>query len=79
MTTLAKLAIVALLSLFASSCMMDVHFGHGKTGNVQAVEETRNVADNFTEVFASEGIYVLVTQDSASTIPGAADGNLIYL
>ena len=79
MTTLAKLAIVALLSLFASSCMMDVNFGHGKTGNGQVVEETRNVAENFTEVLASEGIDVFVTQDSEFKITVEADENIIDL
>lgn len=79
MTTLARLAIAVLLSLFASSCMMDVNFGHGKTGNGQIVEETRAVSEDFTEVLASEGIDVFVTQDSEFKISVEADDNIIDL
>ncbi|WP_285653566.1 head GIN domain-containing protein [Allomuricauda sp. NBRC 101325] len=79
MTTLARLAITVLLSLFASSCMMDMNFGNGKTGNGQVVEETRNVDGNFTVVSASEGIDVFVTQGSEYKISVEADENIIDL
>ncbi len=79
MTTLARLAIAVLLSLFASSCMMDMNFGNGKTGNGQVVEETRNVDENFTIVSASEGIDVFVTQGSEYKISVEADENIIDL
>ena len=79
MTTLARLAIAVLLSLFASSCMMDVNFGNGKTGNGQVVEETRNIPEEFTEVLASEGIDVFVTQDSEFKIRVEGDENIIDL
>ncbi len=79
MTTLARLAIAVLLSLFASSCMMDVNFGNGKTGNGEIVEETRAVSEDFTEVLASEGIDVFVTQDSEFKISVEADENIIDL
>jgi len=77
MTTLARLAIAALLSLFASSCMMDMNFGNGKTGNGEIVEESRNITEDFTEVYASEGIDVFVTQDSEFKITVEADENII--
>ena len=79
MTTLARLAIAVLLSLFASSCMMDVNFGHGKTGNGEIVEESRGVSEDFTEILASEGIDVFVTQDSEFKISVEADENIIDL
>ncbi len=79
MTTLARLAIAVLLSLFASSCMMDMNFGNGKTGNGQIVEETRNIDENFTIVSASEGIDVFVTQGSEYKISVEADENIIDL
>jgi len=79
MTTLARLAIAALLSLFASSCMMDVNFGNGKTGNGEVVEETRNITEEFDVVLASEGIDVFVTQGSEFKISVEADENIIDL
>ena len=79
MTTLARLAIAVLLSLFASSCMMDVNFGNGKTGNGEIVEENRGVSEDFTEILASEGIDVFVTQDSEFKISVEADENIIDL
>ena len=79
MTTLARLAIAALLSLFASSCMMDMNFGNGKTGNGEIVEESRDVKEDFDIVSASEGIDVFVTQGSDFNISVEADENIIDL
>lgn len=79
MTTLARLAIAVLFSLFASSCMMDVNFGHGKAGNGEIVEESRAISEDFTEILASEGIDVFVTQDSEFKISVEADENIIDL
>jgi hypothetical protein len=59
--------------------MMDVNFGNGKTGNGEIVEETRAVSEDFTEVLASEGIDVFVTQDSEFKISVEADENIIDL
>lgn len=79
MTTLARLAIAVLLSLFTSSCMMDMNFGNGKTGNGEVVEESRNVTKDFTVVSASEGIDVFVTQGTEFKITVEADENIIDL
>ncbi|MCK0159964.1 head GIN domain-containing protein [Allomuricauda sp. F6463D] len=79
MTTLARLAIAALLSLFTSSCMMDMNFGNGKTGNGEVVEETRDVTEDFDIVSASEGIDVFVTQGSEFKISVEADENILDL
>jgi hypothetical protein len=79
MTTLARLAIAVLLSLFASSCMMDMNFGNGKTGNGEIVEESRDVKEDFDVVAASEGIDVFVTQGSEFNITVEADENIIDL
>ncbi|KAB7531124.1 DUF2807 domain-containing protein [Flagellimonas olearia] len=79
MTTLARLAIAVLFSLFASSCMMDINFGSGKKGNGQVVEETRNVSEDFTMISASEGLDVYVTQDRDFKISVEADENIIDL
>ena len=79
MTTLARIAIAIVMSLFASSCMFDVNFGPGKKGNGQVVEESREVSDDFTEVSAAEGLDVFVTQADDFKISVEADENVIDL
>ena len=64
MTTLARITIALILSLLASSCMLDVNWGTGKRGNGVVVEETRSVSEDFTAITASEGIDVYGTQAS---------------
>ncbi len=79
MTTLARIAIAALLALFTSSCAFDINFGEGKRGNGQVVEESRTVSEDFTAVYASEGLDVFVTQGSDFSINVEADENIIDL
>ncbi|MEZ4808957.1 MAG: head GIN domain-containing protein [Allomuricauda sp.] len=79
MTTLARIAIAILFSIFASSCMMDINFGTGKRGNGDVVEESRTVTEDFTVVSASEGLDVFVTQDQDYKITVEADENIIDL
>ena len=79
MTTLARIAVAIIMSLFASSCMFDANFGSGKQGNGQVTEETRTVTEDFTEVYASEGLDVFVTQDDEFKILVEADENVIDL
>lgn len=79
MTTLARIAIAALLALFTSSCAFDINFGEGKRGNGQVVEESRKVTDEFNMVHASEGLDVFVTQGNEFSINVEADENIIDL
>lgn len=80
MTTLARLAILLLLSLFASSCQFDINFGSaGKAGNGNVVSETRNIPEDFTMIKATEGIDVLVTQATDFKIEIEGDANIIDL
>lgn len=79
MTTLVRIVIAIVMSLFVSSCMFDVNFGPGKKGNGQVVEESRKVSEDFTEVHASEGIDVFVTQSDEFKISVEADENVIDL
>ena len=79
MTTLVKILITLVLALFVSSCAFDVNFGDGKKGNGVVVDEPRNVTDEFTAVYASEGIDVFVTQDDEFSITVEADENVIDL
>ncbi|MEM8999192.1 MAG: head GIN domain-containing protein [Bacteroidota bacterium] len=79
MTTLARIAIAFLVALFSSSCAFDINFGNGKVGNGEVTEETRKITGEFTEVYASEGLDVFVTQDDDFKITVEADENVIDL
>jgi len=79
MTTLARIAIALLMALFLSSCAFDINFGNGKKGNGDVISETRNTTDEFTEVSASEGLMVYVTQADDFSIEVEADENIIDL
>lgn len=76
MTTLVRIAITLLLALLVSSC---ISFGNGKRGNGVVAEETRKVNEDFTEISASEGLDVFVTQDDDFKILVKADENIIEL
>ncbi|MFD0799406.1 head GIN domain-containing protein [Maribacter chungangensis] len=82
MTTLVRIMIALVLALFLSSCGFDLNFGDfgtGKKGNGTVVEESREITANFTEVHASEGIDVYVTQASDFSISVEADENIVDL
>jgi hypothetical protein len=82
MTTLARITIAFLLALILSSCGFDINFGDfgpGIKGNGVVVEENREITDDFTEVSASEGIEVTVTQAADFEITVEGDENIIDL
>jgi formylmethanofuran dehydrogenase subunit C len=82
MTTLVRISIALVLALFLSSCGFDLNFGNfgsGKTGNGTVIEENREVTADFTEVHASEGIDVYVTQAKDFSISVEADENIVDL
>lgn len=82
MTTLARIAIALVVSLFLSSCGFDIQigdFGTGKKGNGNVVTDTRAVSDEFTRVSASEGLMVYITQAGDFNIEVEADDNIIDL
>jgi len=82
MTTLVRIAIAALVSLFISSCGFDIqigNFGTGKKGNGVVVTNTRSVTEDFTKVSAAEGLMVYVTQADEFSIEVEADENVIGL
>ncbi len=82
MTTLARIAIALVVSLFLSSCGFDIQigdFGTGKKGNGNVVTDTRAISDEFTRVSASEGLIVYVTQADDFAIEVEGDDNIIDL
>ena len=85
MTALVKITIALLLSLLLASCGFDIQigdmdgFGSGKKGNGIVTNEIRNVNQDFTEISASEGLIVYVTQADDFEISVEADENIIDL
>lgn len=82
MTTLVRITIALVLALLLNSCGFDINFGDfgsGEKGNGVVVEETREITEEFTEVSASEGIDVFVTQGSDFDISVEADENIMDL
>jgi len=79
MTTLARIAIAVLMALFLSSCAFDMNFGQGKKGNGIVAKESREVYEDFTEISASEGLDVFVTQADNFSIEVEADENIMEL
>lgn len=79
MTTLVKITVAFVLALLLSSCGFDINFGTGEAGNGVVVEETREITEEFTEVSASEGLEVFISQGSDFDIAVEADENIIDL
>lgn len=82
MTTLVKILILFLFTLFLSSCGLDINFGdfgNGVKGNGEIVAEDRNTANEFTKISAQEGLMVYVTQADEYAIRVEADENVIDL
>ncbi|TDQ29375.1 head GIN domain-containing protein [Zeaxanthinibacter enoshimensis] len=79
MTTLARITLGLLLALFACSCGFDISFAEGKSGNGNVVEDRREITEPFTEIQASEGIEVYVTQADDFEITVEGDENIIDL
>ena len=79
MTTLAKITIAILMTLFLSSCAFDMSWGEGKRGNGNVTDERREVTAEFTAVESHEGVDVYVTQGSDFEILVEADDNIIDL
>ncbi|MEM9686500.1 MAG: head GIN domain-containing protein [Bacteroidota bacterium] len=79
MTTLAKIIVTLVASLFFVSCNFDIQLGQGEQGNGNVVTEDRNTTETFTVVKASEGLDVYVTQGNTADITVEADENIIDL
>jgi hypothetical protein len=82
MTTLVRITIALILTLFLSSCGFGLNFGDfgsGKKGNGVVTNETREITSDFTVVSASEGLNVHVTNGDEFEITVEADENIIDL
>jgi hypothetical protein len=77
MTTLTKITIAIVLSLLLVSCNFDINFngsGVSGTGNVSTIERTLD--EDFSEIEASRGIDVYLTQSDSQSLKVQADENL---
>ncbi|WP_340198945.1 head GIN domain-containing protein [Ascidiimonas sp. W6] len=77
MTTLSKIIITILVSIFLTSCQWDINFGEGKKGNGNVVSETRDITEDFNVINAAEGLDVYITQGKDFSIEVEADNNII--
>ncbi|MEW4925521.1 head GIN domain-containing protein [Algibacter sp. 2305UL17-15] len=76
MTTLIKIIIASILSLMLFSCNFDMNWNSGVKGNRNVVEETRTVNAPFSNIKATEGLSVYLTQSNNERITVEADENL---
>lgn len=76
MSTLVRIIVSLIISLFFTSC---INFGEGIKGNGNVESEERPVPGEFTEIKVSEGLDVFVTQDDKASITVEADENIIGL
>ncbi len=67
---------VSFLGILATSC---INFNTGVQGNGEVISQERSVNEPFTEISASEGLDVYITQGETSTIKVEADSNVIDL
>ena len=74
MSTLVRIIVSLIISLFFTSCL---NFGEGIKGNGNVETEERPVSDEFTVIKASEGLDVFVTQNDKASITVEADENII--
>lgn len=82
MTTLARITIALILALFLSSCGFDTNIGDfstGVKGNGIVAKDSRQITTEFSEISASEGLQVYVTQAEDFEITVEADENVIDL
>ena len=76
MTTLVKILILFLITLFFSSCIFNID---QINGNGEIVSDNRSTNAEFTEITAQEGLMVYVTQADEYAIKVEADENIIDL
>jgi len=76
MSTLVRIIVSLIISLFFTSCL---NFGEGIKGNGNVQSEERPVPGEFTVIKVSEGLDVFVTQDNKTSVTVEADENIIDL
>lgn len=74
---ITRTIIVVLLSMFVSSCQFSLDLGDTIKGDGNVVKENRPFSGEFTNIDASKGVDVYITQEDAKSIVVEADKNII--
>ena len=77
MTTITKIIVGTILSLFMLSCNFHGDFGFGVRGNGNVQTDDREVSTGFDEIEVSRGLDVYLTQGDETDISVEADENLM--
>ena len=72
MSTLIKVIVTAILSLFLSSC----NFGLGVMGNGNVITKERTISGHFDQIEVSRGMDVYLAQGQTESVKVQADENL---
>ena len=73
-TKITKLALVFLIAITCTSCVVDVF--NGIKGDRNVVSENRKITTIFTEIKASTGLDIYITQEDQQNVTVEADENL---
>ena len=76
MTTIVKFTIAIVFSLLLTSCNFDGNWGIGVKGNGNVITAKRQLDANFTQIEASRGLEVYITQAETTSLLIEADENL---
>jgi len=74
MSTLVRIVVTSILSIFMLSC--NISFGPGVDGDRNVVVQDRPISDNFESIKVSQGLDLYITQSNAVALTVEADENL---
>jgi len=76
MTTLTRIIITTILSMFMLSCNFSMNLGGGVDGDRNVVSANRNISNDFNSIKVSQGLDLYITQSNAVSLKVEADENL---
>jgi len=76
MSTLIRVIITSIISLFMLSCNFSMNLGQGVDGNRNVVNADRNISNDFDEIKISQGLDLYITQSNEVSVSIEADENL---
>ncbi|MFP4846434.1 head GIN domain-containing protein [Winogradskyella sp. PE311] len=76
MSTLTRIIVSSIISLFMLSCNFSMNFGPGIDGSKNVVSADRNISTDFNAVKVSQGLNLYITQSKNVSLSIEADDNL---
>ncbi|RNC84834.1 MAG: DUF2807 domain-containing protein [Winogradskyella sp.] len=76
MSTLVRIVVASIISIFVTSCNFDINLGPGIDGDGNVVVKERRISDDFDKIKVSRGIDVILTQSDDLSLKVEADENL---